>query len=83
MLRYTTHSEYVKIYKMAQKDIGNKTPLHELKTTKDVMHYYDEWSKNNKYNKDMNDWDYCFEVNVNQSIDRTDADADSKAFNYL
>ena len=43
---------------MAQKDIGNKTPLHELKTTKDVMHYYDEWSKNNKYNKDMNDWDY-------------------------
>ena len=58
MLRYTTHSEYVKIYKMAQKDIGNKTPLHELKTTKDVMHYYDEWSKNNKYNKDMNDWDY-------------------------
>ena len=58
MLRYTTHSEYVKIYKMAQKDIGNKTPLHELRTTKDVMHYYDEWSKNNKYNKDMNDWDY-------------------------
>ena len=58
MLRYTTHSEYVKIYKMAQKDIGNKTPLHELKTTKDVMHYYDEWSKNNKYNKDMNEWDY-------------------------
>ena len=58
MLRYPTHSEYVKIYKMAQKDIGNKTPLHELKTTKDVMHYYDEWSKNNKYNKDMNDWDY-------------------------
>ena len=43
---------------MAQKDIGNKTPLHELRTTKDVMHYYDEWSKNNKYNKDMNDWDY-------------------------
>ena len=58
MLRYMTHSEYVKIYKMAQKDIGNKTPLHKLKTTEDVMHYYDEWSKNNKYNKDMNEWDY-------------------------
>ncbi len=43
---------------MAQKDIGNKKPLHELKTTNEVMHYYDEWSKNNKYNKDMNDWDY-------------------------
>ena len=43
---------------MAQKDIGNKTPLHELKTTEQVMKYYDEWSKNNKYNKDMTDWDY-------------------------
>ncbi len=43
---------------MAQKDIGNKTPLHELKTTEEVMHYYDEWSKNNKYNRDMYNWGY-------------------------
>ena len=43
---------------MAQKDIGNKKPLHELKTTNEVMLYYDEWSKNYKYNKDMTDWDY-------------------------
>tara|TARA_B100001027_G_C16239017_1_gene318422 strand:+ start:549 stop:1175 length:627 start_codon:yes stop_codon:yes gene_type:complete len=43
---------------MAQKDIGYKTPLHELKTTKEVMNYYDEWSKNNKYNQDMSDWEY-------------------------
>ena len=43
---------------MAQKDIGFKTPLHELKTTKEVMNYYDEWSKNNKYNQDMSDWEY-------------------------
>ena len=43
---------------MAQKDVGNKTPLHELKTTQEVMKYYDEWSKNNKYNKDMYDWQY-------------------------
>ena len=34
---------------MAQKDIGNKKPLHELKTTNEVMLYYDEWSKGNKY----------------------------------
>ena len=38
---------------MAQKDIGNKKPLHELKTTNEVMLYYDEWSKGNKYNNDM------------------------------
>ncbi|RPG98872.1 MAG: class I SAM-dependent methyltransferase [Candidatus Pelagibacter sp. TMED118] len=43
---------------MAQRDIGNKTPLHELKTTNEVMNYYDEWSKGNKYNKDMHDWEY-------------------------
>ena len=43
---------------MGQKDIGYKTPLHELKTTKEVMNYYDEWSKNNKYNQDMSDWEY-------------------------
>ena len=43
---------------MSQKDIGNKTPLHLLKTTKEVMEYYDEWSKGNKYNKDMYAWEY-------------------------
>ena len=43
---------------MAQKDIGNKTPLHRLKTTEQVMKYYDDWSKNNKYNNDMFEWEY-------------------------
>jgi len=43
---------------MAQKDIGNKKPLHELKNTEEVMKFYDEWGDNGKYNKDMNDWNY-------------------------
>ena len=43
---------------MAQKDIGNKKPLHELKNTEEVMKFYDEWGDNDKYNKDMNDWNY-------------------------
>ena len=43
---------------MSQKDIGNKTPLHELKTTNEVMEYYNEWSRDNKYNKDMSAWEY-------------------------
>ena len=43
---------------MSQKDIGNKTPLHKLKTTKQVMEYYDEWSEDNKYNNDMYAWKY-------------------------
>ena len=38
---------------MAQKDIGNKVPLHTLKKTEDVMKFYDDWGKENKYDKDM------------------------------
>ena len=33
---------------MAQKDIGNKVPLHTLKKVEDVAAYYDEWALNNK-----------------------------------
>ena len=43
---------------MAQKDVGNKVPIYKLKTTKEVMNYYDEWGENDKYNKDMVDWNY-------------------------
>ena len=38
---------------MAQKDVGNKVPIYKLKTTKEVMKYYDEWGEKNKYNKGM------------------------------
>tara|TARA_Y200000002_G_scaffold354212_1_gene334284 strand:- start:133 stop:759 length:627 start_codon:yes stop_codon:yes gene_type:complete len=43
---------------MAQKDIGNKIPIYKLKTTEEVMKYYDEWGKKDKYNKDMVEWNY-------------------------
>ena len=43
---------------MGQGQIGNKTPLHELKTSKQVENYYDEWALNNKYNKDLKEWNY-------------------------
>ena len=43
---------------MAQKDVGNKIPIYKLKTTDEVMKYYDEWGIKNKYDKDMIDWDY-------------------------
>ena len=43
---------------MSQKDIGNKVPIYKLKTTDEVMKYYDEWGKENKYNKDMVEWNY-------------------------
>ena len=43
---------------MALKDVGNKVPIYKLKTTNEVMKYYDEWGEKNKYNEDMLDWNY-------------------------
>ena len=43
---------------IAQKDVGNKIPIYKLKTTDEVMKYYDEWGIKNKYDQDMVDWNY-------------------------
>ena len=43
---------------MAQKDVGNKIPIYKLKTTDEVMRYYDDWGIKNKYDQDMVDWKY-------------------------
>ena len=43
---------------MADKDVENKVPIYNLKTTEEIMKYYDEWGTNNKYDKDMVEWDY-------------------------
>ena len=40
------------------KDVVNKVPIYKLKTTDEVMKYYDEWGTNNKYDQDMIDWKY-------------------------
>ena len=43
---------------MSQQDIGNKIPIYKLKAGKEVEDYYDEWTIENKYDKDMVDWKY-------------------------
>ena len=43
---------------MAQKDVGNKIPIYKLKTTDEVMRYYDDWGIKNKYDQDMIEWNY-------------------------
>ena len=43
---------------MSQKDVGNKVPIYKLKTTDEVMRYYDDWGLENKYDQDMLDWKY-------------------------
>ena len=34
---------------MSQKDVSDKIPIYKLKTKEEVMKYYDEWSKKNKF----------------------------------
>ena len=41
---------------MAQKDVSNKLPIYKLKTTEEIMKYYDKWSE--KYDRDMVDLNY-------------------------
>ena len=43
---------------MSQQDIGNKIPIYKLKAGKEVEDYYDEWTVENKYDRDMVDWKY-------------------------
>ena len=43
---------------MTLKDLVNKIPIYKLKTSKEIMEYYDEWGIKNKYDKDMVDWNY-------------------------
>ena len=43
---------------MSQKDVGNKIPIYKLKTTDEVMKYYDEWGHDDKYNRNMINWSY-------------------------
>jgi len=43
---------------MAQKAVGNKIPIYKLKTTDEIMKYYDDWGIKNKYDQDMVDWKY-------------------------
>ena len=43
---------------MMKKDIDNKLPIYKLQTPEEILQYYKDWTDNNKYNKDMVDWNY-------------------------
>ena len=55
---------------MAQKDIGNKVPLHTLKKVEDVEAYYDEWALNNKYDKDLEAWNYTGPKETSETLNK-------------
>jgi len=41
-----------------KKDTSNKLDIYKLKTSEELLKYYQDWAVNNKYNKDMVDWNY-------------------------
>ena len=65
---------------MAQKDVGNKIPIYKLKTTDEVMKYYDEWGDKDKYNKDMVDWNYTGPKETAEIFNKYEKDKDTLIF---
>ena len=43
---------------MTKKNVDDKLPIYKLKTTKEILGYYKNWTENNKYNQDMVDMNY-------------------------
>ena len=41
-----------------KKDTSNKLDIYKLKTSEQLLKYYQDWTDNNKYNENMVDWNY-------------------------
>ena len=65
---------------MSQKDVGNKIPIYKLKTTDEVMRYYDEWGDKDKYNKDMVDWNYTGPKETAETFNKYEKNKDTLIF---
>ena len=65
---------------MAQKDVGNKVPIYKLKETNEVMKYYDEWGENNKYDQDMENWNYTGPKETSSVFIKHEKNKDAKIY---
>ena len=65
---------------MAQKDVGNKVPIYKLKETNEVMKYYDEWGENNKYDQDMENWNYTGPKETSSVFIKHEINKDAKIY---
>ena len=63
---------------MVQKDVGNKIPIYKLKTTDEIMKYYDEWGY--KYDKDMEDWNYTGPKETSKIFNKYSSNKDIKIY---
>ena len=43
---------------MGSSNVKKKISIYSLKTKKEILNYYKDWTTNNQYNKDMIDWKY-------------------------
>jgi len=41
-----------------KKEVTSKLDIYEIKKPEELLKYYQDWTDNNKYNKDMVDWNY-------------------------
>ena len=41
-----------------KKEVINKLDIYKIKKPEELLKYYQNWTNNNKYNKDMVDWNY-------------------------
>ena len=41
-----------------KKNVLDKLDIYKLKTSEELLKYYQDWAVNNKYNKDMVNWNY-------------------------
>jgi len=65
---------------MAPKDVGNKIPIYKLKTTDEVMRYYDDWGLENKYDQDMLDWKYSGPKETIEVFKKYEKNKDAKIY---
>ena len=54
---------------MGSSNVKKKISIYSLKTKKEILNYYKDWTTNNQYNKDMIDWKYTAHVNTVQLLD--------------
>ena len=49
---------------MSKKEISYKIPIYQLNTSDEVLKYYKDWTRKDKFKKDMVDWNYTAPLNA-------------------
>ena len=55
---------------MSTEDTDNKIPIYQLKSKEKVLDYYDNWTKEEQFNKDMIEWNYQAPQNTVKLFDQ-------------